>query len=433
LESLIKLDLSYNHLHGEVPRNGVFENATAVSLEGNAGLCGGGIDFHMPSCTAFSKKSQIGYYLIRVLVPVFGFMSLILLVYFLFLVKKMPRRRYLSLTSFGENFLKVSYNDLAQATCNFSESNLIGRGKYGSVYRGKLKQAKMEVAVKVFDLEMGGAERSFLKECEALRSIQHRNLLPIVTACSTVDNTGRVFKALVYEFMANGNLDKWLHPKGDGKAQKPLSLTQRLSIAVNIADALDYLHYDCGRTTIHCDLKPSNILLDDDMNALLGDFGIASFYQDSLSGPAGLISSSVGVKGTIGYIAPEYAGGGRHASPSDDVYGFGIILLEMMTGRRPTDPTFKDGVSIVNFVDASFPHEIFHVIDAHLTEECKNFAEAKTTASESPVHQCLVSVLKVALSCTKPIPGERTNMKEIASRMHVIQTSYTSKGKQSRV
>jgi len=303
LESLINLDLSYNHLRGEVPKNGVFENATAVSLEGNWGLCGGGIDLHMPSCTAFSNKAQIGYYLIRVLIPIFGFMSLVLLVYFLLLVKKMPRRSS-SLTSFGENFLKVSYTDLAQATCNFSESNLIGRGSYGSVYRGKLKEAKVEVAVKVFDLEMGGAERSFLKECEALRSIQHRNLLSIVTACSTVDNTGRVFKALVYEFMANGNLDKWLHPKGDGKAHKPLSLTQRLSIAANIADALDYLHHDCGRTTIHCDLKPSNILLDDDMNALLGDFGIASFYQDYLSGPPGLISSSVGVKGTIGYIAP---------------------------------------------------------------------------------------------------------------------------------
>jgi len=430
LDSLVKLDLSYNHLYGEIPRNGVFNSSTTVSLEGNPGLCGGVIDLHMPSCTASSKKARTEYYLVRVLIPVFGFMSLILLVYFLFLSKKMPRRRNLSSTSFGENFLKVSYNDLAQATSNFSESNLIGRGSYGSVYRGKLKEAnKMEVAVKVFDLEMSGAERSFLKECEALRSIQHRNLLPILTACSTVDNTGRVFKALVYEFMANGNLDRWLHHKGDGKAHKPLSLTQRLSIAVNIADALDYLHHDCGRTTIHCDLKPSNILLDDDMNALLGDFGIASLYQDSLSGSADSMNSA-GVKGTIGYIAPEYAGGGRHATTSDDVYGFGIILLEMMSGRRPTDPMFKDGMSLVIFVDSNFPHEISHVFDAHLIEECKNFAEAKK-ASENAVHQCLVSVLQIALSCTKPTPSERMNMNEIASKMHAIQTSYMSKGKQS--
>lgn len=132
------------------------------------------------------------------------------------------------------------------------------------------------------------------------------------------------------------------------------------------------------------------------------------------------------------YLYLEYAGGGRHAATSDDVYGFGIILLEMMTGRRPTDPMFKDGVSIVNFVEGNFPLEIFHVIDAHLTEECKNFSEAKKT-SENMVHQCLVSVLQVALSCTNPIPNERMNMKEVASRMHAIQTSYMSKGKQSTI
>jgi len=168
------------------------------------------------------------------------------------------------------------------------------------------------------------------------------------------------------------------------------------------------------------------------MNALLGDFGIASFYQDSSSTSAGPITSSVGVRGTIGYIAPEYAGGGRHAATSDDVYGFGIILLEMMTGKRPTDPMFKDGVSIVNYVDSNFPHEIFHIIDAHLTEECRNFSEAKKT-TENAVHQCLVSVLQVALSCTNQIASERMNMKEIASRMHAIQTSYLSKGKKSMV
>lgn len=98
-----------------------------------------------------------------------------------------------------------------------------------------------------------------------------------------------------------------------------------------------------------------------------------------------------------------------------------------MTGRRPTDPMFKDEVSIVNFVDGNFPHEIFHIIDAHLSEECKKSAGAKEV-SENAVHQCLVSVLQVSLSCTKPIPSERMNMKEIANRMHAIQTAYTSKG-----
>ncbi|KAK1618136.1 hypothetical protein QYE76_023653 [Lolium multiflorum] len=377
---LRQLDLSYNHLQGEIPKNGIFGNSTAVSLQGNWGLCGGDID--LPTCTAASWKRKAGYYLIRVLIPVFGLLSLALVIYLLLLIKRTPKRECLSMHSFGENFLKISYKDLAEATSDFSESNLVGRGSHGTVYRGKLKEAKLEVAVKVFDLDMRGAEKSFLSECEALRSIQHRNLLPIIRACSTVDYTGSVFKALLYEYMPNGNLDTWLHYKGDGKTPKHLGFSQRLSLAVNIADALDYLHHDCGRPTIHCDVKPSNILLNDDMNALLGDFGIASFYVDSSSTSTGstTITSSVGVKGTIGYIAPEYAGGARKASTSGDVYSFGIVLLEMMTGKRPTDPMFKDETNIVNFVDNNFPREIYHVLDTRLTEECKDFAHAKTVS-----------------------------------------------------
>lgn len=300
---LSELDLSYNDLQGEIPQIGVFNNATVASFVGNLGLCGGAMDLHMPACKAFPKHSKMRYYLIRVLIPIFGFMSLILLSYLLISEKKLRRSKYLELNSGGENFLKVSYNDIAQATMNFSESNLIGKGSYGTVYRGKLKETKFEVAVKVFDLDMRGAEKSFLSECEALRSIQHRNLLPIVTACSTVDIRGNVFKALIYEYMPNGSLDSWLHKKSEEETTKYLCLTRRLSIAVNIADALDYLHHDCGRPTVHCDLKPSNILLDDDMTALLGDFGIARFCVDPLSTARGTISS-IGLKGTIGYIAP---------------------------------------------------------------------------------------------------------------------------------
>ncbi|PWZ29821.1 putative LRR receptor-like serine/threonine-protein kinase [Zea mays] len=272
--SLSKLDLSYNNFQGEIPRTGVFNNSTVVSLDGNPGLCGGAMYLHMPPCHVASRRARRASLFIEILIPIFGFMSLVLLVHILLLDKRQSRRLYGSKQSFGEHFEKVTYNDLAQSTCNFSESNLIDRGRYGSVYRGKLKE--MEVVVKVFDLELRGAERSFLSECEALRSIQHRNLIPIITACSIVGT----FKALIFEFMPNGNLDTWIHHKGDEEATRCLGLTQRINIVVNIADALDYLHHGCGRPTVHCDLKPSNILLDDDMNALLGDFGIASFYYD---------------------------------------------------------------------------------------------------------------------------------------------------------
>lgn len=307
LQNLTLLDLSYNNLQGVVPTNGVFGNAKSVSLLGNWGLCGGVQSLQMPPCPTVSRKKETTqYYLIRVLIPVFGFMSLILLVYFVLSEKKMSRSKYLSLPFFDDKLIKVSYEDLSQATQNFSESNLIGSGGYGSVYKGKLMKGKLEVAVKVLDLDMHGAEKSFLSECEALRNIQHRNLVPIVTACSTVDSEGNLFKALIYEFMPNGNLDRWLHHKGDEKATKYLSLTQRINIIVNIADALDYIHNDTGsRSIIHCDVKPSNILLDDDMDAHLGDFGIASFYRGSSSTTIGdPNTSSIGLKGTIGYIAP---------------------------------------------------------------------------------------------------------------------------------
>ena len=305
LQLLSKLDLSHNHLHGEIPRNGIFENVTAVSLDGNWRLCGGAVDFYMPLCASISQKIERKPNLVRLLISIFGFMSLTMLIYVITLGKK-TSRSYLFMFSFGKQFPKVSYSDLAQATGNFSELNLIGRGSYGSVYKGKLSQAKIEVAIKVFNLEMRRANGSFVSECEVLRTIRHRNLLPVLTACSTIDNGGKDFKALIYEFMHNGNLDKWLHHGHAGVVRKHLSMDQRVSIAVNIADALVYLHHDCGRPIVHCDVKPTNILLDEDMSAHLGDFGIASLVLDSSLTSDGNSScnSSIAVKGTMGYIAP---------------------------------------------------------------------------------------------------------------------------------
>ncbi|XP_052141816.1 receptor kinase-like protein Xa21 [Oryza glaberrima] len=418
---LTKLDLSFNNFQGVIPTTGVFSNATVVSLIGNPGLCGGTMDLHMPSCHTVSRRARRVNYLVKILIPIFGVMSLVLLAYFLLVEKRTSRSYFNFQPTFGEHFDKVTYKDLAQATRDFSEFNLIGKGSYGSVYKGKLKESKMEVAVKVFNLEMSGAERSFLSECEALRSIQHRNLLPIKTACSTVDNAGNVFKALVYEFMPNGNLDTWLHHRVDKEAPKHLGLTQRISIAVNVADALDYLHHDCGRPTVHCDLKPSNILLDDDMNALLGDFGIARFYANAQSTWAGS-TSSVGLKGTIGYIPPEYGGGG-HASTCGDVYSFGIVLLEILTCKRPTDPMFTDGLDIITFVHNSFPDQIYSVIDAHLLKECNNLAQEKMVP-ENEIYQLFVDLLQVALSCSRSLPSERLNMKQVASKIHAIKTSH---------
>ncbi|XP_044397028.1 receptor kinase-like protein Xa21 [Triticum aestivum] len=243
LQLLSKLDLSHNHLHGEIPRNGVYINATCIYLEGNWGLCGGVADLQMPLCSAISQRSETEYYLVRILVPILGFTSLIMLAYIIILGKNTSRRTYVSFLSFGKKFPRVSYSDLNRATGNFSKANIIGKGSYGTVYRGKLTQAKIQVAINVFNLDMKCADKSFVTECEVLRSIRHRILVPILTACSTIDNNGDAFKALVYEFMPNGNLDTWLHNRFLGSSAKQLSLAQRASVAVGIADALAYLHH----------------------------------------------------------------------------------------------------------------------------------------------------------------------------------------------
>uniref|UniRef100_J3LES2 Receptor kinase-like protein Xa21 n=1 Tax=Oryza brachyantha TaxID=4533 RepID=J3LES2_ORYBR len=423
LPLLSKLDLSYNNLQGEIPRNGLFGNATSVYLEGSWGLCGGVIDLHMQLCPQVSHKMERKKNLARLLIPIFGFLSLTVLIYLIYLVKKTSRRPYLSLLSFGKQFPRVSYKDLAQATRNFSQSNIIGKGSYGSVYRAKLTLAKIQVAIKVFDLQVKSADRSFISECEILRSIRHRNLLPILTACSTIDHNGNDFKALIYEYMPNGCLDMWLH-KNVSVASKYLSLAQRVSIAVDVANALSYLHHECERSIVHCDLKPTNILLDDDMNAYLGDFGISSLILESRFTSHGhpCPNSSIGLKGTIGYIAPDYTQCGR-ASTCGDVYSFGIVLLEMLIGKRPTDPMFENELNIVNFVEKNFPKQIPQIIDARLQEECKGLNQAITEQGDC-FYVCLLSVAEVALSCTHLIPKERMTIREIAIKLHAIRTSY---------
>lgn len=176
------------------------------------------------------------------------------------------------------------------------------------MYRGSIDDDETLTAIKVLDLQRRGASRSFTAECEALRNIRHRNLVRIITSCSSIDFQGNDFKALVYEYMPNGSLETWLHPvqetyEGDQQheVENNLSLVRRINIATDVAHALDYLHHHCHQPIIHCDLKPSNILLDSDMTAHVGDFGLARILPELNKTNQ---SSSIGIKGTIGYAAP---------------------------------------------------------------------------------------------------------------------------------
>jgi serine/threonine protein kinase len=203
-----------------------------------------------------------------------------------------------------DQLAKVSYQELHQGTDGFSPTNLIGSGSFGSVYIANLETEDHVFAVKVLNLQKKGAHKSFIVECNALKNIRHRNLVKILTCCSSTDYKGHEFKALVFDYMKNGSLEQWLHPEIlNAEPPTTLSLGQRLNVIIDVADALHYLHQECEQLIIHCDLKPNNVLLDDDMVAHVSDFGIARLVS-AIGGSSQKDTSTIGIKGTVGYAPP---------------------------------------------------------------------------------------------------------------------------------
>ena len=382
----------------------------------------------MLACPVMSSNStrHTKSLVLKVVLPIASMVSLAMVIFGLLLWRGKHKSKSISPPSFATKFPKVSFNDLAKATQGFSASNLIGRGGYSSVYQGKLAEDENEVAIKVFNLELTGARKSFIAECNALRNVRHRNLVPILTVCSIIDSNGNDFKALVYEFMPGGDLHKLLYSTQGCEGSSNLNLVtmfQRISIVVDVADALEYLHHNNQGTMVHCDLKPSNILLDDNMIAHVGDFGLARFTVGFTTSSLGNSnSSSVALIGTVGYAAPEYAGGGQ-VSTAADVYSFGIVLLEIFIRRTPTDDKFKDGLSIVKFTEISFPDRVLEIVDPQLLQELELCQETPVATKEKGVCS-LMSILNVGLCCTKPSPVDRINMQEVAAKLHGIRDGY---------
>ncbi|PRQ37973.1 putative protein kinase RLK-Pelle-LRR-XII-1 family [Rosa chinensis] len=307
LISLVNLNLSFNNFERQVPTGGVFKNSTVTSIAGNGKLCGGIPEFQLPVCTATKpKKRKMSQGLKFMFLLLSGLLGLVLIMSLLviYLLRKAKTPPSTEASPTKELHLKISYQTLLQATGGFSPANLIGSGSFGFVYKGILDE--VVVAVKVLYLYQPGALQSFSAECEALRSIWHRNLVKVLTTCSSVDFQGNEFKALVYEYMPNGSLESWPHPlsEADGDSRM-LSLLQRLNIAIDVASGLDYLHHHCEDQIVHCDLKPRNILLGNNMTAHVGDFGLARFIPEASSRSPINQTSSLGLKGTVGYAAPD--------------------------------------------------------------------------------------------------------------------------------
>ncbi|CAM8901822.1 unnamed protein product [Rhodiola kirilowii] len=415
------LNLSFNQLEGEVPW---FKNVTQLSVTGNKNLCGGNSELQLQPCLrsrtgkAFSRKIIIAITL-SALASIF-----LLLLLFIFLC---IRRKHMKGNIYGstKGYKRVTYAELLKATEDFAESNLVGTGSFGDVYRGILDEnnERKPIAVKVLKLSKHGATRSFTSECKVLRRIRHRNLLRIITSCSSLDHRGNDFKALVFDFMSNGNLDSWLHlSDGQERETRDLTLAKRVEIAIDVGCALDYLHNGCETPIVHCDLKPSNILLDDDMVAHVGDFGLAKLIHGVTENLSGV---STTIKGSIGYVAPEY-GMCDIISTQGDIYSYGIVLLELITGKRPTDDMFNNGMSLRSFCERAISSDHIHVeevIDQHLVNELHEAAGIQRNSEQIKLeyHTVLVSFVEIGISCSAESSRDRMDIQSAVKCLERIK------------
>ncbi|RHN42805.1 putative protein kinase RLK-Pelle-LRR-XII-1 family [Medicago truncatula] len=416
LHVLQLLNISYNDLEGEIPSGGVFQNVSNVHLEGNKKLC-----LHFACVPQVHKRSSVRFYIIIAIV-----VTLVLcLTIGLLLYMKYTKVKVTETSTFGQ--LKpqaptVSYDELRLATEEFSQENLIGIGSFGKVYKGHLRQGNSTVAVKVLDTSRTGFLKSFFAECEAMKNSRHRNLVKLITSCSSVDFRNNDFLALVYEYLSKGSLEDWIKGRRNHANGNGLNLMERLNIVIDVALALDYLHNDSETPIVHCDLKPSNILLDEDMTAKVGDFGLARLLIQKSTSQVSISSTHV-LRGSIGYIPPEY-GWGEKPSAAGDVYSFGIVLLELFCGKSPQDDCFTGGQGITKWVQSAFKNKTAQVIDPQLLSLIFHDDSARDSDLQL---RCVDAIMGVGLSCTADNPDER-----IGIRVAVRQLIAASQLKSSR-
>ncbi|XP_042992391.1 receptor protein-tyrosine kinase CEPR2-like [Carya illinoinensis] len=397
---LSSIDFSQNRLSGRVPSDLLTMGGEKAFL-GNKGLCVDQeptvlISYRMDICTA--NHSQRGIFAGKVvLFCVIASALVVILVGLLLAIYKNSKLteavvendleeekkvdRTWTLTSFHQ--VEINVDEI----CDLKEENLIGIGATGKVYRLDLKKNGSTVAVK--QLWKGDGVKILEAEMEILGKVRHRNILKLY---ASLLNGGSSF--LVFEYMENGNLFQALHGKIIG-GQREQDWYWRYKIALGAAKGISYLHHDCSPPIIHRDIKSSNILLDEDYEPKIADFGFAKFAEKSHHG-----SDYSCLAGTHGYIAPELAYSLKITEKSD-VYSFGVVLLELVTGRRPVEEAYGEGKDIVYWVTD------------HLNDRETVLRVLDNKVVTDSVQDDMIKVLKIAILCTTKLPSVRPAMREV--------------------
>ncbi|KAE8696176.1 putative receptor-like protein kinase [Hibiscus syriacus] len=280
--------------------------------------------------------------------------------------------------------------DLELATNRFSAENVLGEGGYGVVYKGRLINGT-EVAVKKLFNNLGQAEKEFRVEVEAIGQVRHKNLVRLLGYCIE-----GVHRMLVYEYVNNGNLEQWLH--GAMQLHGSFTWEARMKVVLGTAKALAYLHEAIEPKVVHRDIKSSNILIDDDFNGKVSDFGLAKLLDSRES------HITTRVMGTFGYVAPEYANTGL-LNEKSDIYSFGVLLLETVTGRDPVDyDRLANEVNLVEWLKM--------MVGARRAEEVVD-----PNLEVRPSTRSLKRALLVALRCVDPHAVKRPKMSQVVQML----------------
>ncbi|KAJ1277941.1 hypothetical protein BS78_04G041100 [Paspalum vaginatum] len=418
LNFLSEFNVSFNDLEGPVPTTGQLSTFTNTSFRGNPKLCGPML-IHQCSSAGAPSTSKKQHKKIAIFALAFGASSggiAILLglarILVLFLGKSFRTKNKStsdsnteppSFSSNSEHSLvmmpgskgdenKLTFADIVKATNNFGKENIIGCGGYGLVFKGELPD-RSKLAIKKLNGDMCLMEREFTAEVEALSMAQHENLVPLWGYC--IHGNSRL---LIYSFMENGSLDDWLHNR-DYDASTFLDWPTRLKIAQGASRGLSYIHNACKSHIVHRDIKSSNILLDKEFKAYVADFGLSRLILPNKT------HVTTELVGTLGYIPPEYAHG-RVATLRGDIYSFGVVLLELLTGLRPV-PVLSTSKELVPWVlDMRSQEKHIEVLDPTL---CSTGHEEQ-----------MLKMLEVACKCLNHNPFMRPPIMQVVSCLESI-------------